>query len=69
MPAELRFHLRESTTRSKYCRGVLHAHDSIYVAATNSQGFYRLQDTSGDGTFDKEELLLPLNTKVDSATE
>ena len=47
----------------KHCRGVLHAHDSIYVSATNSQGFYRLQDTSGDGTFDKEELLLPLEYK------
>ena len=37
----------------KHCRGVLYAHDSIYVSATNSQGFYRLQDTTGDGTFDK----------------
>ena len=44
----------------KHCRGVLYAHDSIYVSATNSQGFYRLQDTTGDGNFDKEELLLPL---------
>ena len=32
----------------KHCRGVLYAHDSIYVSATNSQGFYRLQDTTGD---------------------
>ncbi len=47
----------------KHCRGVLYAHDSIYVSATNSQGFYRLQDTTGDGTFDKEELLLPLEYK------
>tara|TARA_B100000700_G_scaffold2154_1_gene2611 strand:- start:274 stop:2715 length:2442 start_codon:yes stop_codon:yes gene_type:complete len=47
----------------KHCRGVLYAHDSIYVSATNSQGFYRLQDTTGDGAFDKEELLLPLEYK------
>ncbi len=47
----------------KHCRGVLYAHDSIYVSATNSQGFYRLQDTTGDGTFDKEVLLLPLEYK------
>ena len=47
----------------KHCRGVLYAHDSIYVSATNSQAFYRLRDTSGDGTLDKEELLLPLEYK------
>jgi len=47
----------------KHCRGVLYAHGSIYVSATNSQGFYRLQDTTGDGTFDKQELLLPLEYK------
>ncbi len=47
----------------RHCRGVLYAHDSIYVSATNSQGFYRLQDTTGDGAFDKEELLLPLEYK------
>ena len=47
----------------KHCRGVLYAHDSIYVSATDSQAFYRLRDTSGDGTLDKEELLLPLEYK------
>lgn len=41
----------------KHCRGVLYAHDSLYVSATNTKGFYRLQDTNGDDQFDEQSLL------------
>jgi len=44
----------------RHCRGVLFAHNSIYVTGTNDQGLYRLQDTTGDDQFDKKELLTPL---------
>ncbi len=41
----------------KECRGLLYAHGSLYVNANNSKGLYRLQDTNGNGKFDKKELL------------
>ncbi|MGC1274944.1 MAG: PQQ-dependent sugar dehydrogenase [Planctomycetaceae bacterium] len=41
----------------KHCRGVLYAHDSLYVNATDSHGFYRLRDADGDGQFDDKRLL------------
>jgi len=41
----------------KHCRGVLFAHDALYVNATNSNGFYRLRDTNGDDRFDETKLL------------
>lgn len=41
----------------KHCRGVLYAFDSLYVSATNSNGFYRVQDTDGDDRFDTVTLL------------
>ncbi len=34
------------------CRGLLWAHDSLYVSANNSKGLYRLRDTDGDDRFD-----------------
>ena len=40
------------------CRGLLYAHDALYVNANNSKGFYRLRDTKGDGRFDEVKLLL-----------
>ncbi|MEQ8789038.1 MAG: heme-binding protein [Pirellulaceae bacterium] len=40
------------------CRGLLWAHDSLYVNANNSRGFYRLRDTTGDDQFDEVTLLL-----------
>ena len=40
------------------CRGLLYAHDALYVNANNSKGFYRLRDTNGDGRFDEVKLLL-----------
>lgn len=41
----------------RHCRGVLYAHDSLYVCATNSKGFYRLRDTNADDQFDEVKLL------------
>jgi putative heme-binding domain-containing protein len=39
------------------CRGLLYAHDSLYVNANNSRGLYRLRDTNGDGRLDEKKLL------------
>ena len=39
------------------CRGLLFAHDSLYVHANNSRGLYRLKDTDGDDQFDQVQLL------------
>ena len=41
----------------KECRGLLYAHESLYVHANNSKGLYRLRDTNGDGQFDEKKLL------------
>lgn len=41
----------------KHCRGVLFAHGALYANATNSNGFYRLRDTTGDDQFDEISLL------------
>ncbi|MCP4189278.1 MAG: c-type cytochrome [Planctomycetaceae bacterium] len=49
------FEVLENTLQ--HCRGVLHAHDSLYVCATNSRGFYRLRDTNGDDQYDKIQKL------------
>lgn len=45
----------------KHCRGVLFAYNSLYVSATNSPGFFRLQDTNKDDQFDQQELLFELD--------
>ena len=41
-------------------RGLLFAHDALYVSANNSKGLYRLRDTQGDGTFQEIKLLREL---------
>ncbi|MFT5469479.1 MAG: putative heme-binding domain-containing protein [Verrucomicrobiales bacterium] len=41
----------------QHCRGVLFAHGALYANATNSQGFYRLRNTTGDENFDEVSLL------------
>ena len=41
----------------EHCRGLLFAYESLYVNATNSQGFYRLRDTTGDDRYDEVRLL------------
>ena len=49
--------LRSWTTLYQHCRGVLYAHNSLYVCATDSCGFYRLRDTDADDHFDEVLLL------------
>lgn len=46
------------------CRGLLFAHDSLYVSANNSKGVYRLKDTDGDDSFDEVKLLKTLEGGV-----
>ena len=41
----------------RHCRGVLFAHDAVYVNATDSKEFWRLRDSDGDGQFDDRKLL------------
>lgn len=41
-------------------RGLLFAHDSLYVTANREKNIYRLQDTDGDDQYDKVELLKTL---------
>lgn len=45
----------------KHCRGVLYAHDSLYISETNGQGLHRFKDTNGDGQFDQRQLLKKLD--------
>jgi putative heme-binding domain-containing protein len=45
----------------KHCRGVLFAHGSLYVTATNTPALYRLRDTDGDDRFDDVRLLKELD--------
>lgn len=35
------------------CHGLLFAHNSLYVVANNSRGFFRLRDTNGDDQYDE----------------
>ena len=44
----------------KHCRGVLYAHNNLYVSETNGQGLHRFRDTNGDGQFDQRQLLKKL---------
>lgn len=46
------------------CRGLLFAHDSLYVSANNSKGIYRLRDADGDDAFDEVKLLKTLDGGV-----
>ena len=45
----------------QHCRGVLYAHDALYVSATDSKGFYRLRDVNHDGQFEEKVLLKPMD--------
>ena len=45
----------------KHCRGVLYAHDSLYISETNGEGLHRFRDTNGDDQFDQRQLLKPLD--------
>ncbi|MCA8998884.1 MAG: PQQ-dependent sugar dehydrogenase, partial [Planctomycetaceae bacterium] len=41
----------------KHCRGLLYAHHSLYVSATNTPALYRLRDLNDDDIFEEFELL------------
>ena len=49
-----RFEVVEETL--KHCRGVLWAHDSLYICATDSKGVYRLRDSDADDSLDSLQL-------------
>ena len=55
--ADMQIERLDGTQQLKHCRGVLYAHDSLYVCSTNGEGFYRLRDQNGDGTFEDIQLL------------
>lgn len=55
------FELLEQTDSLKHVRGVLYAHDSLYVSATNSQEIYRLRDLDGNGQYEDRKLLRRLS--------
>jgi len=45
-------------------RGLLVAHDSLYVTANNSKGLYRLRDADGDDRYEQVDLLQQLEGGV-----
>jgi len=45
-------HVEVIDNKLQHCRGILWAHDSLYVCATNASGLFRLRDTNGDDQFD-----------------
>lgn len=51
------FQRLQGTDEFRHVRGVLHAHNSLYVCATNSQQVYRLFDRNGDGEYEDHQLL------------
>lgn len=51
----------KNTEPLKHCRGVLYAHNSLYVSATNSNGLYRLRDLDGDDQFEEVRLVSPMD--------
>ncbi len=59
-----------NTESLRHVRGILYAHDSLYVCATDSQGVYRLRDLDGDGQFELEDLLqhLPYDSRYGHGT-
>jgi len=46
------------------CRGLLFAHDALYVSANNSKSIHRLRDRDGDGVFEESKLLMNLDGGV-----
>ncbi|HAW30018.1 MAG TPA: heme-binding protein, partial [Planctomycetaceae bacterium] len=58
-PAKTSFEKIDKTF--KHPRGVLYAHNSLYVSETNGQGLHRLKDTTGDDQFDQRQLLKKLD--------
>jgi len=58
------------TDSFRHVRGVLHAHDSLYVSATDSQAVYRLSDSDGDGQYETQKRLreLPYQSRFGHGT-
>lgn len=50
----------DGTQSLRHCRGVLYAHQSLYVCETDGQGIHRLQDLDGDGVYEHQQLIVPL---------
>lgn len=48
------------TENYRHIRGILYAHNSLYLSATDSQEIYRLQDKDGDGQFEENQTLQQL---------
>ncbi|WP_339727436.1 heme-binding protein [uncultured Gimesia sp.] len=57
-PKQIPFEKIDNTL--KHCRGVLYAHNSLYISETNGKGLHRFKDTNGDGQFDQRQLLKKL---------
>ena len=45
----------------RHCRGLLYAHNSLYISATNTKAIYRWQDQNKDGEFETKEQLATVN--------
>lgn len=58
------------TDSFRHVRGILYAHDSLYVSATDSQGVYRLSDSDGDGQYETQKRLreLPYQSRFGHGT-
>jgi putative heme-binding domain-containing protein len=50
----------DGTESYRHIRGILYAHDSLYLSATDSQEIYRLHDNDGDGQFEEKQTLQTL---------
>ncbi len=56
----LAFRRLSGTEDLRHCRGILAAHDALYVVATDSQQLVRLTDRDGDGIFEERQTLAEL---------
>lgn len=50
------YELLAGTESLRHVRGLLYAHRSIYICATDSQAVYRMRDLSGEGEYQSPEL-------------
>lgn len=64
------FEKLEQTETFRHVRGVMYAHDSLYVGATDTQAIFRLQDLDGDDRFESQKLLqrLPYQSRYGHGT-
>lgn len=68
--ATVTFEKLEQTDGFRHVRGVLYAHESLYVGATDTQTLFRLKDLDGDGQFETQQLLqqLPYQSRYGHGT-